>query len=189
MEILIIEHLSTLTPSVWQKFSISISDACFCCCCCFATDRSTSLWPYRVLGQTAETGLISGAASSLSVLTAAICDCFQDEDFNRNFKILASPVSNKNKSPPINLILFFLSAFSKGERELEPVPSVVWIYLSTSHQLIAGLHVGAFEDSVPCSKTLQQHPEGVLAPLLPPAHLPTVVRNQEPFISQPRPTD
>lgn len=152
------EHLSTLTASVWQKFSISISDVHFFCCCCFGTDKSTSLWPYRVLGQTAETGLISGAASSLSVLTAAICDCFQDEDFNRNFKILASPVSNKNKSLPINLILVFLSAFSKGGRELEPVPSVVWIYLSTSHQLTAGFHVGAFEDSVPCSKMLQQHP-------------------------------
>ena len=44
----------------------------------FSEDRSTSLWPYRVLRQTAETGLISGGPASLSVVPAAICDRFQE---------------------------------------------------------------------------------------------------------------
>lgn len=69
------EYLITLTLSLLQKLKVSIGDMFFCF---FSADRSTSLWPYHVLRQTAETGLISGVPSSLSVLTAAICDCFQE---------------------------------------------------------------------------------------------------------------
>lgn len=61
------------------------------------------------------------------------------------------------------------------------------IHRSTGRHLIAGLYLEAFGDSVPCSNIPQQCPESVLAPLLQPAHLPTVVRNQEPSTSEPSP--
>lgn len=110
-------------------------------------------------------------------------------DFNWNWKIK----SNKNEPNVQNfkhllsISFFFLTAFSQGGKMLEPIPSICWWRQDTSLNESPAHRRALFGVSVPCSRIPQKRPEGVLAPLLLPAHLPTVVCNQEPSVSQPSP--